>query len=471
MTISPSYQPPHRLPTRCPASNISTLIVGAGVGGLMAGLECWRKGHSVRIIERSPVRLTSGDGVTIGHSAIRALDHWPDMAEENERIGYDFMYSWHKITGEKLTEKARFQLNAGKTQGPGIEPAEQPPKVYRHSRPKFHLMLCRQLEKLGLEIEYGKRVMEYFEDPELQKAGVVVEDGERIEADVVLAADGIGSKSARVTIAMADPVVRERFHVLPGGIPSAEIWIGAGVNAVFTVSQDEFSWVLIHPDAEDSSESWSQLVDPSKALETMATIPGWPEIADRVIGLTPKDKLYDFKLIWREPQPDWVSSGGLIVQIGDAAHPMLPTSGNGATQAMEDAISLAACLQVAGKENVQWATRVHNKLRFERVTCLQKLGIINHQSRHRSNNPSPSQARIIGLTAAWIWEHDPERYAVEKYSAALAYLREGSAFQNTNIPRGYVYRPWTIDGLLSAKEEGQVLEMDWEEGPVSNSRL
>jgi hypothetical protein len=31
---------------------------------------------------------------------------------------------------------------------------------------------------------------------------------------------------------------------------------------------------------------------------------------------------------------------------------------------MEDAVSLAACLRLAGKDNVPWATRVHNKLRL-----------------------------------------------------------------------------------------------------------
>lgn len=49
--------------------------------------------------------------------------------------------------------------------------------------------------------------------------------------------------------------------------------------------------------------------------------------------------------------------------LGDAAHTMLPTSGNGGTQAVEDAMSLAACLQIAGKGHVPQATRVHNKLR------------------------------------------------------------------------------------------------------------
>lgn len=50
-----------RLPERKSSSGISVLIVGAGVAGLLACLECWRQGHDVRIVERSTLRLLSGN--------------------------------------------------------------------------------------------------------------------------------------------------------------------------------------------------------------------------------------------------------------------------------------------------------------------------------------------------------------------------------------------------------------------------
>ena len=68
--------------------------------------------------------------------------------------------------------------------------------------------------------------------------------------------------------------------------------------------------------------------------------------------------------MWRDPQPQWASQGGRIVQLGDAAHPFLPTSLSGGTMAMEDAYSLAACLSIGGKGDVPLATKVHNKLRY-----------------------------------------------------------------------------------------------------------
>ena len=112
-----------------------------------------------------------------------------------------------------------------------------------------------------------------------------------------------------------------------------------------------------------AKESWHETVSTDKVLAYTATLPGWPEYMNRLIKTAPEDGIVDWKLVWRDPQPNWVSPGGRVVQTGDSAHSFLPTSGNGANQAMEDGISLAACLQIAGKDNVAWATRVHNKLR------------------------------------------------------------------------------------------------------------
>ena len=48
-------------PRRYPDTGISILVVGGGVGGLMCALECWRKGHQVRIFERSKTENLLGE--------------------------------------------------------------------------------------------------------------------------------------------------------------------------------------------------------------------------------------------------------------------------------------------------------------------------------------------------------------------------------------------------------------------------
>ena len=46
---------------RYPETGISVLVVGSGIGGLMTALECWRKGHSVQILERSAGPVYTGE--------------------------------------------------------------------------------------------------------------------------------------------------------------------------------------------------------------------------------------------------------------------------------------------------------------------------------------------------------------------------------------------------------------------------
>ena len=45
---------------RYPETGITVLVVGAGIGGLTTAIESWRKGHSVRILERSVTPIYTG---------------------------------------------------------------------------------------------------------------------------------------------------------------------------------------------------------------------------------------------------------------------------------------------------------------------------------------------------------------------------------------------------------------------------
>lgn len=89
---------------------------------------------------------------------------------------------------------------------------------------------------------------------------------------------------------------------------------------------------------------------------------------------TPEDKLIDWKLLWRDPIRKWQSPKGRIVIAGDAAHPHLPTSGSGAAQAIEDAATVAAVLDVLGKDKTPLAFAVFEKLRYARICLLLRMG-------------------------------------------------------------------------------------------------
>lgn len=238
----------------------------------------------------------------------------------------------------------------------------------------------------------------------------------------------------------------------------------ANMFATFWRTDESMMWSITHPDHGTAEESWSNRIDVDHVLKFTATVPGWPEVADRVIKATPSGELIDWKLMWRDPQPRWTSPAGYVVQLGDAAHTFLPSSGNGATQAIEDGISLAACIDhaVSSKNTVPNATRIHNLLRFERVSFLQAMGVARSKTRIQADGAT--KFTEPPMPGAWLWEHDAEAYVEEKFEEARQHLEDQTKpFQNTNRPSEVDYIPWTIDGLVQALEKGEptVLEGKW----------
>jgi 2-polyprenyl-6-methoxyphenol hydroxylase-like FAD-dependent oxidoreductase len=109
-----------------------------------------------------------------------------------------------------------------------------------------------------------------------------------------------------------------------------------------------------------------------------AVLPGlesWDPLLVEAIKNTPTDTIVRWKLCLRNPQPKWTSAGGRIVQVGDAAHSLLPTSANGAAMALEDSISLAECLRLGGKEGAAVATKMHQVLRCV-ISWLSPRGLV-----------------------------------------------------------------------------------------------
>lgn len=252
-------------------------------------------------------------------------------------------------------------------------------------------------------------------------------------------------------------------------------------------------------DDGSASESWTPDVEPAEVLQVMEReAPGWHPAVAAIMKTAPRGTIIHWKLMWRDLCEDWTSPAGRVVQVGDSAHSFLPSSGNGASQAMEDAITLATCLQLGGKSNISSATKVYNKLRsvlnpafrttmlleifdlfwvtdtlrthrYERVSCAQKMSFVNSQIKHQTDwaavekNPKLIRTRF----PRWIYQHDPEAYAYEKFNLAFHHVLSGGGanFQNTNFPPGHVFKRWTMEEVMEEIKAGKsveaLLDGDW----------
>ena len=145
-----------------------------------------------------------------------------------------------------------------------------------------------------------------------------------------------------------------------------------------------------------------------------------------LVRLTPPDRLFDYKLVFRDPLPTFVSPKARIALIGDAAHPFLPTSIQGASQAMEDGVVAAVCLEVGAKEgiSVPESIRVWEKIRYERVHKIQATGVTTRDSWHHADWDAiwkdPESLHL--KREDWILNFDSEADAYASFDKARASL-------------------------------------------------
>ena len=344
----------------------------------------------------------------MGLSATRFFKHWPELSKEYDEISlHDAWIETFKHDGSQMIKPLRV---ADRLRAAGLDP-DTPPGTFQ-MRPLVYKMFVNQVERLGVKVSFGKRIVDYYEDEERGKAGVKTDAGETYEADVVIAADGVGSKSQKIVGGQVrarssgramwraafpiehldkNPEVKEFFKMMEGDQPIVRTWLGPSTYALTLTRKDTMIWIMNHDVTGTEAENWNSTIDYDEVIDGMDDVPGpvkWAPIFKDLVRCTPPKTIINFELLWRNPQPSWTSPGARIIQIGDSAHSFLPASGNGATQAIEDGVSLASCLQIGGsKEKVPEAVRTH--IRFRLVSLAYRRIPVLTQFLASSATPAP----------------------------------------------------------------------------------
>jgi salicylate hydroxylase len=238
-------------------------------------------------------------------------------------------------------------------------------------------------------------------------AVVRFDNGVSVGADVVIAADGIHSGLQRLVVEPSEPVfsgmVAHRGLIpavrLPGWPRHMVMWGGEGKHLLaYPVRSGKLiNFVGFVPADEQMRESWSAPGDPVRLAAEFA---GWSPKARRLLSqveTTFKWGLYD-----REPFPQWTH--GRLTLLGDAAHPMLPHMGQGANQAIEDAMALAVLLRGVTAADAPAALMRYQTLRRDRTARVQK--------RARAYGLRFDSARAVSFNHPWVQDYDVGREAL-----------------------------------------------------------
>ena len=333
----------------------TALIVGAGIGGLSAGIALRRAGWNIRILERAPLPRELGFGLGLAPNAIAALH---SLGIADQIIARGFQPTRAELRRMDGTVLKRVDLPQRALRGPMVMAL----------RPVLHGALLEAVgpgavtansEAVGLTVS-GPRVS-------LQLA-----NGDAIEGDLLVGADGTGSIVRQVLHPSEPPPRRYGIVAVRGAVHGVQHHLG-DLHGVYYLGPGVESAIIR---ASDTGIYWfvslaRELVpigmtDPAAVLAHMA-----PRFDGtfRAITSATDDLRYD-ELVDRDPIPYW--GRNMVTLLGDAAHPLLPHTGQGAAQAIVDAVTLGTRLR--GDVDIGPALRSYERDRMSRTAKLVRQG-------------------------------------------------------------------------------------------------
>ena len=325
------------------AAKKRVMVVGGGLGGATLALALLKRGFSVRVFEQAPVLMEQGAGLTLPPNAMKvfkALGIWERVRDISVwQAGGPFV---HYATAEILTGEPDYDW---------VKKPQNTDQLGHTHRGALHMLLVKAIREIEPDaFAIGHRLKNFTQTD----TGVTAEfeNGATAHGDILVGSDGVFSVAQGVMFGHREPrftgiiAVRAmipadkvqpyltggRFMNYVGptcGFLRYGVMGGTLINCVALIKTDKYL-----------GEGWDNRSSREELMEF------YHDFHPDVIGLinnAPEDGIFKWALYDRDPLPLW--SQGRATLLGDAAHPMLPFLGQGATMAIEDGIVLARALE------------------------------------------------------------------------------------------------------------------------------
>ncbi|KAL6170012.1 hypothetical protein ACJQWK_03008 [Exserohilum turcicum] len=371
--------------------NLRIIIVGAGIAGVTAAASLRQAGFSVQLLEKSAFAKEVGAAINITPNGARAL----------QALGFDFQRALaYRVTGYEFLHGETFEKLNIVHDTPRVEPG-----TWAVHRADLHAELMRlacESHDQTLEDEWGPPVELRLASRVRSVASghdcstVTLEDGATLIADLIIGADG-GTSAVRDYVlkncakdlkqthsgmaAFRYLIEMEKLKAdkdLAGWLGRTEGAVTLFADMAETTTEKHIisyrchgnelqNFVGIHASTTDFIEEHDGLKD--------VMMQEYSHFHPKIMNMiSMASHLKRWPLYIHEPISTWVREG--IVLIGDAVHPMLPFSAQGANQAIEDGIALGLVLGDNDENDVRVSLLKFQELRKNRVARVQILSSV-----------------------------------------------------------------------------------------------
>ncbi|KAH7084373.1 hypothetical protein FB567DRAFT_498332 [Paraphoma chrysanthemicola] len=406
------------------------IVVGAGIAGLLTAIGLRLDGHDVTILEQAPAFGEVGAGIRIPPNSFKILHRW----------GIDLTYMKKTYSnGNRFLRYDTGKIIADMPHGvPELAFGGSYLKVHRAD---YLDVILKKAIEVGVDIRKNSRVDKYdWETP-----SALLGDGTRVDADLIVVADGVQSAARPIFQGHEMPPVDTGDIVYRVLIPAQEMlsdpdlrdlisqpwvssWCGPDAHVIgYPIRGGETYNVVYCCSAHSVQDEELEEGETKRAFKNNAELvrrfAGWEPRVRKLVDLTNstflKWRLYDLDMV-----EHWVHPSNKGVLVGDAVHPMLPYMASGAAMACEDAATLRKLIRGATHKTLPAALAKYQKLRQPRASTVQKAGRALQATYHLPDGPA-QQERDEWMVKddarnpifwghkerrQWLFGHDAERF-------------------------------------------------------------
>ncbi|WP_174297074.1 FAD-dependent monooxygenase [Sphingomonas bacterium] len=333
----------------------SAIVLGGGIAGSAAGLALVQAGWQVRVSERAARLEAVGGALSLWSNAMAALARL-DVVEVVRRSGMPFttilvadrggrpIIPPRRVDGEAMLVTRSDLLHA-----------------LVDALPSDALVLGREVA--GVE-EHSSGALLHFSDGRTAQADLIVDAGGL--RSVAAEPDAVSYRGYGGVVALSDPVDGDGLDGL-----AAEYWGWGERFGLFELTGKRRYWFYMRDQRAGA--------DPPNYGEVAARAMRYLPIVSRAVGATPPGGLIPFSIHARTVPRDF--GRGHVVRVGDAAHAMEPNLGQGACQALEDAVALGAAARTHAPNEI---ASVVARLRLKRVGYIVRRAAEGRHGAHGS---------------------------------------------------------------------------------------